>query len=157
MYHFSIHYHFVVIVITCLFGSKDFLKKAHLWSCCISFLWIFFLLPLLYFFYLLGWSCIFQYSFLKQHTRKCHWSVYKKTENTLLKGCSKQNHPVKFSANANLLAFFFFLIITPARLRCRGVCCSQGKSEQMESWGISRKMERIFWIAFASRVKLLAK
>lgn len=63
------------------------------------------------FLYVVGWSCIFQYSFMKRHPWKCHWSsVYKKTENTLLKGCSRQNIPVKLNSVHTLICWPFFFI-----------------------------------------------
>lgn len=126
-----------------IFGPDVFLIFVVVFFCLVIYIYVF---------YVLDWSCIFQYS-----VETAPWEIeaaskraFKRLQQT------KQPCSIKVSPHTNLLAFFKKLIHQHAA-DAEGVCCRQGKSEQMESWGICRKTERICWIAFASSSKLQAK
>lgn len=118
---------------------------------------LFYFLPLLYFF--ICWVEAVFFSTVPWNStlgNAIEASTERERTHFKKRGCSEDNNPVKLNPvqTLNLMALFWLTLETCCG--CRGVCCRQGKSEQMESWGICREMERIFWIAFASGVKLQA-
>lgn len=149
------HLHILSLCCYCYylpFWFQRFQKKAHFWSWCISYFcgWLF--LP---FFFVIFCICG-----LKPITSVQCWnstlgnvtdSVYKKTSNVRLKGCSNFENSDRWNKTARVdliqsTHYFFgsFLFVnTWTHYRCRGVCCRQGNSEQMESWGKCRKTEDI--------------
>lgn len=154
----------LLLLLLAFFGSKDFLKKKkHMFGPDVFLIFVviilFYFLPLFYFLSV-GLKLYFSVQlFETAHLEMPLKHLQKEREHTLKKkrGCSRDNNPVKLNPvqTLNLMALFWLTLET--RCRSRGVCCRQGKSEQMESWGTCRKTERIFWIAFASGVKLKAE
>lgn len=96
---------------------------------------LFYFFAFVVFFLSVGLKLYFSVRFLEtahlEMPLKCR---QKEREHTLKKrGCSEDDNPVKLNPvqTLNLMALFWLTLET--RCGCRGVCCRQGKSEQMES------------------------
>lgn len=76
----------LLLLLFAFFGSKDFLKKAHFWSWCISYfcgwfcLFFFAFYFVIYIFFNLWVEGVFFSTVLKQHSGKCHGSSVSKKD-----------------------------------------------------------------------------
>ena len=137
-----------LLLLFAFFGSKDFLKKAHFWSWCISDFcgcFFFFFLPLLYIYiyiyiiiiiFYIGWVEAVFFSSLSSSVCK---ETLKKTV-----AANKHYHARLNSVHTLIyrLLFFFFFFSKHA-VDAEVFAADKGNQSRWESWGIFREMKGI--------------